>query len=149
MTKMSTVFLRELYRPSKMMNVCKKSRSKFPLFRQLLRFNFSIVLYCYSIVSFHFRIINEGIVYFRNGYNFWIPRAKNMRKVKFYRSNSIISKITRPSFLQFSIVKGTTYECESKASMTSLLLKMENSNLDNSRNCGNFDLLFFANIHHF
>ena len=35
-------FLLESDRPSEMMNICKKSRSKFPLFRELFRFEFSI-----------------------------------------------------------------------------------------------------------
>ena len=51
---------------------------------------------------------NEGIVHFKNEYNFWIARAKKVRNVKFYRSNSIISKIMSPSFLQFSVLKGIT-----------------------------------------
>ena len=62
-----------------------------------------VILLCYS----HLWIIKEGIFYFENEYNIWIPRAKSDRNVKFCRSNSIISKIMRPSFLQFSVRKGT------------------------------------------
>ena len=74
--------------------------------RHNLRFLlFSIVLLlCHS----HKWIINEGIVHFKNEYNFWIARAKKVRNVKFNRSNSIISKITSPSFLQFLVLKGTS-----------------------------------------
>ena len=65
-----------------------------------------VILLCHS----HSWIIKEGVVYLKNEYNFWIPRAKNVRNIKFCRSNSIISKITRPSFLQFSVLKGTLRE---------------------------------------
>ena len=63
-------------------------------------------------------MINEGIVYFKNEYNFWIPRAKNVRNVKFYRSNSIISKIMRPSFLQFSVLKCTPVQNRDNSDVT-------------------------------
>ena len=102
-----------------------------------------VILLCHS----HSWKIKEGIVYFKNEYNFWIPCAKYARNVKVCRSNSIISKIMRPSFLQFSVLKGTPVR--NLSSVTSLLSKIENSNLNNSRNNGNFDLLFFANIYHF
>ena len=63
-----------------------------------------VILLCHS----HSWIIKEGIFYFQNEYNIWIPRAKSVRNVKFCRSNSIISKIMRPSFLQFSVRKDTS-----------------------------------------
>ena len=130
------------------MNIYKKKVGQnFHYFVSYYGFKFSIVPYCYSIVSFAF-IRKEGIVYFKNEYNFWIPRAKNVRNVQFYRSHSIISKIMRPSVLQFSVHKGNPWVLN-LSRVTSLLTKTENSNLNNSRNNGNFYLLFFANIHLF
>ena len=131
-------------RPSEIIKNSEKSRSKALLFRELFRFEFSIVFYCSSIVSYPLWIINEGIVYFKNEYNFWIPRAKNDRNVKFYRSNSIISKIMRPSVLQFSVLKGTPVQklYQSDVTLAQNAQNSQNSNLNNSRNNKAFDLLF-------
>ena len=46
-------FLLESDRPSKMMNICKVGQN-FHYFMSYYDFKFSIVLYCYSIVSFAF-----------------------------------------------------------------------------------------------
>ena len=72
---------------------------------------------------------------------------KNVGNVKYDRSNTIISKITGPSFLQISVLKGT--HVKNLTRVTSYGSKIENSNLNNSRNNENFDLLFSANIHDF
>ena len=77
-----------------------KNIQPFSSYSRLNFLLFSIViLLCHS----HSWILNEGIFYFQNEYYIWIPRAKSVRNVKFCRSNWIILKITRPSFLQFSI----------------------------------------------
>ena len=80
----------------------------------------SFLLFSIVILLFHSHswIIKEGIVYFKNEYNFWIPRAKNVRNIKFYRSHSIISKIMRPSVLQFSVLKGTPESRGDKSDVT-------------------------------
>ena len=100
---------------------------------------FSIVILLFHSHSW---IIEEDVVYLKNEYIFWIAHAKNIRIVKFYQSSSIIKKIMRPSSLQFSVVKSTL--CKTRTEMTSLLSQLENSNLNNSRNNENFNLLFFC-----
>ena len=146
--KLSPIFCLNRIDHQKWWIFAKESRSKFPIISWVITI-LIFLLFFIVILLFHshFWIINEGIAYFKNEYNFWIPRAKNVRNVKFYRSNSIISKIMRPSFWQFPVLKGAL--CKTSTGVTSYLSKVENSNLNNSRNNENFDLLFFANIHHF
>ena len=102
-SKIVSHVLLESDRPSKMMNIFKKKQVKISITLWVITV-LSFLLFSIVILLCHSDswIIKEGIVYFENEYNFWILRAKNVRNVKFYRSNSITSKITRPSFSQIS-----------------------------------------------
>ena len=125
-----------------MMNICKKSKPKFPLFRELLRFE---VFYCSLLLFYCLIHINEqlmkasSISKMDTIFGFLVP--KDVINVKFDRSDIIISKVMGPSFLHISVLKGTPVQNMTR--VTSFGSKFENSNMNNSRNNENLDLLFF------
>ena len=83
----------------------------------------------------------------KNEDNFWIPRPKNSRNTKVYRFSSIISNIIRPYF--FAIFNSDKYDVTRVGTSDEFKRIQKNSNLSNSRNNGNFELLFLAKIPHF
>ena len=158
------------------MNICKKSRSNFSLFLELFRFEFFIWDKCDVTVV---PVLHRGTFKYwklqkRRTHNFlnnWVG------SIKFYISNifgtrnskmDIIFGFLVPKMLEMSnfidptqlfqklrVLLFCNFQylkvplCKTGTRMTSHLSQIQNSNLNNSRNNENFDLLFFADIHNF
>ena len=97
--KIVSHFLLQSDRPSKMMNICKKkSRSKFQLFRELLRFEFSILdkrdvilVHFYDRSTFIYWKLEKGRPH--NFLNNWVG------SIKFYISNIFCTRNPKIVFI--------------------------------------------------
>ena len=82
---------------------------------------------------------NDGIMYFKNEYDFWNPHVENDKNLEFHRSNLFISKITRTSHSFNSNTKMYLW-----TQVTSYGSNRVTLDLNKSRNNEYFDILYFA-----